>query len=57
MAYFEVIFFDEETGRTDKKTVKASCESAACDKVETMGEFEVIEVERVNLWNVRGSVC
>ena len=57
MAYFEVLFYDEETGRTDKKTVKANSQSQACDKVEMMGEYEVIEIERVNLWNVRGSVC
>lgn len=56
MAYFEVLYYDEQTGRTDKKTVNASSQTHACDKVERMGEYEVIEIERVNLRDVRGGI-
>lgn len=53
MAHYEVTYFDEQSGRVDMITVKASSEAAACEKVELMGECEVIEVERVNPWNVK----
>lgn len=56
MAYFEVLYYDEQTGRTDKKTVKANSQTHACEKVECMGEYEVIEIERVNLRDVRGGI-
>lgn len=48
MATFKVIFFDEDQGGVDAVEVSASCVDQAIEKVELMGEYEVIDVERVN---------
>ena len=48
MATFKVIFFDEDQGGVDAVEVSASSHMQAIEKVELMGEYEVIDVERVN---------
>lgn len=45
---YEVTYFDEESGRVGSKLIKASSEAQACDKIERMGEYEVIEIEFVD---------
>ena len=45
---YEVTYFDEDSGRVGSKLIKASSKDSACDKVERMGEYEVIEIEFVD---------
>ena len=45
MATYKVIFFDEEQGGIDAVEVSASSVDQAIEKVELMGEYEVIDIE------------
>lgn len=45
MATYKVIFFDEDQGGVDAVEVSASSVDQAIEKVELMGEYEVIDVE------------
>ena len=51
---YEVIYFDECDGGVGSTMVKASSEAKAVDKVERMGEYEVIEVECVEFYEMEG---
>lgn len=45
---YEVTYFDEESGQVGSKLIKAASKDKACDIVERMGEYEVIEAEFVD---------
>jgi|TARA_R110001606_G_scaffold32721_1_gene98621 hypothetical protein len=54
MAYYEVEVFDELNGGTDTLTIHASSIDEVIHIVESnvTHEYEIIEIERVNPWNV-----
>lgn len=45
---WEVVYLDEETGDVGSVYVKAGSVLEACEKVEMMGEYEVISCECVS---------
>ena len=51
---FEVVYFDETVGGVGSIMVKASSEDRAVDKVERMGEYEVVEVTFVDFYTALG---
>ena len=54
MAHYEVAVFDELNGGTDTLTIHASSIDQVIHIVESNAdhEYEIIEIDRVNPWNV-----
>ena len=51
---YEVVYFDECDGGVGSIMVKASSQDKAVDMVARMGEYEVIEVEFVDFYEMEG---